>query len=288
MKYPRILARVTTTRWAILPSAFDGIAHALSADAPAAPAAPIVPDNNEREDPAIRGAVAVITIAGIIGKHLSSLETMCGGCDLDEVEQQFDAAIADPAVADIVLRFDSPGGTVPGVPELARRMRTRAAAAKKGLYGFTDTLMASAAYWLASACDMVACTPTATVGSIGVYCAFADFSKAHEMDGVRVSLIKAGKFKDMGSSHRPMTDEELAIVQGEVDAIWAMFKADVQVGRPGVQPEAMEGLTYLGSRAAALGLVDEIVQDFGDFLAALQRHRAAAAEPAPVDTPATA
>lgn len=287
MKYPRILARVTTTRWAILPSAFDGIAHALSTEAPVAPVAPLVPEENPREDPAIRGAVAVITVAGIIGKHLSSLETMCGGCDLDEVEEQFDAAIADPSVDDIILRFDSPGGTVPGVPELARRMRNRAAEAGKGLYGFTDTLMASAAYWLASVCDMVACTPTATVGSIGVYCAFVDYSKANEIDGVKVSLVKAGKFKDMGSSHRPMTDEELAIVQGEVDSIWAMFKADVTAGRPGVKPEAMEGLTYLGSQAAAMGLVDELVQDFGEFLFAVQRHRSAAQAPA-VDTPASA
>lgn len=284
MKYPRILARITTTRWAILPSAFDGIAHALTAEAPVVPVAPIIPEQNPREDPALRGGVAVITIGGIIGKHLSSLETMCGGCDLDDVEEQFDAAIADPSVSDIVLRFDSPGGTVPGVPELARRMRKRSTEAGKGLYGFTDTLMASAAYWLASVCDMVACTPTATVGSIGVYCAFVDYSKAHEMDGVKVSLVKAGKFKDMGSSHRPLTDEELAIIQGEVDAIWAMFKADVQAGRPGVKSDAMEGLTYLGSQAQALGLVDELVQDFVEFLAAIQRHQSAK----PVDTPASA
>lgn len=286
MKYPRILARVISTRWAILPSAFDGIARALS-DGPEMPVVPVTPDENDREAPALRGAIAVITVAGIIGKHLSSLETMCGGCDLDDVEEQFDAAIADPSVSDIVLRFDSPGGTVPGVPELARRMRNRAAEAKKGLYGFTDTLMASAAYWLASVCELVACTPTATVGSIGVYCAFTDYSTALEKEGIKITLVKAGKFKDMGSSHRPMTPEELAIVQGEVDSIWAMFKADVQSGRPGVSADAMEGLTYLGAQSVALGLVDELVQDFDEFLSAIQRHRTTATAPATVDTPAT-
>lgn len=270
MKYPHILARILTTRWAIMPSGFDGITRALNGEAP------VIPDVEEAAEAPVSygGNIAVISVCGIIGKHLSAMETMCGGCSIEDIQDEYEAAIADQNVTDIVVCFDSPGGTVPGVPELATRMRAKANLSGKSVYAFTDTLMASAAYWLASSCDYIACTPTATVGSIGVYCAFSDYSEAYKKEGIKINLIKAGKFKDMGSEHRPMTDEEQAMIQAEIDDIHAIFKADVKTGRPNVKDAALEGQTFMGQKAVEAGLVDEIVPDFQAFIEGLQGIRA--------------
>lgn len=284
MKYPRILARITSTPWAILPSAFDSIVRALSDDS-----SPVlnqeVPANDGLQQEAV-ASIAIIPVAGIIAKHLSSLEIACGGCSLDHLREHFDAAVAQPDITDIVLYIDSPGGVVAGTPELARHMRTAAKAAGKRLHGFTDTLAASCAYWLASACDQIVCTPSATVGAIGVYMAVADLSKAREEAGVSVQLIKSGKFKDMGAGFRPLTEEEVAIFQSQVDALFALFKADIAAGRPGgVDAGVFEGQCFVGSQSTGVGLVDEIVPDFETFIRAIKQ---AVLAPAAVDTSANA
>ena len=62
---------------------------------------------------------AIIPIQGIIGKHLSLLEMSCGCVDVDDIGLQLDRAIADESVDSIILYFDTAGGTVTGIPELA-------------------------------------------------------------------------------------------------------------------------------------------------------------------------
>lgn len=269
MKYPRILAKIITTPWAILPTAFDGITRALNGDAPQPGEEPAEPSPAEGMAPVEAvDSVAVIHVCGIIGKHLSGMEIMCGGCCLDQVRAAFDSAVIDANIKDIVLVFDSPGGTVPGVPEFARHIRESALANGKRLHAYTDSLCASAAYWIASACDRIVCSPTATLGSIGVYVAFEDRSKANEMAGVKLNLIKAGKFKDMYSDARPPTDEELGMMQGSVDSIWAMFKASVVEGRgnSAIAESSMEGQCFMGAAAVSAGLADELCPDLETFI----------------------
>ena len=268
MKYPRILAKIICTPWAILPNAFDGITRALNGDAPRPLETPAEPSTaDEMDDVETVDSVAVIHICGIIGKHLSIMELMCGGCCLDQVRESFDSAVVDANITDIVLVFDSPGGTVPGVPEFARHIREACTANGKRLHAYTDSLCASAAYWIASACDRIVCSPTATLGSIGVYVAFEDRSAANEMAGIKLNLIKAGKYKDMYSDARPPTTEELGMMQGSVDSIWAMFKSSVFEGRGGAVVESsMEGQCFMGAAAVVAGLADELCPDLETFI----------------------
>ncbi|WP_172682970.1 S49 family peptidase [Verrucomicrobium spinosum] len=79
-------------------------------------------------------------------------------------------------------------------------------------------------YWLASQADVIAAAPSSCIGSIGVYMALLDETRALEMEGYTVNLIKAGKHKAMGASFQKLTDEERAIFQGQVDSIYADFK----------------------------------------------------------------
>lgn len=280
MKYPRLLTALRTARWAITPGALGGIVDSMAAhlrgdlslrdasqrrrasllDMPE-DAASDAPPPASYATPAL--GVATITVSGIIGKHLSALETMCGGVDVDRLSAQLTEAAADDSVQVVVLDIDSPGGVVTGVPELAAQIR----ALGKPTLAFTDTQACSAGYWLAAACDSIVATPTADLGSIGVYIALLDDSAWYAKEGYKLELIKAGTFKGMGMSGQPLADAERALLQADVDAIYEMFTADVLTRRGSVSTETMQGQTFMGARAVTAGLADEIVPDFSTLLA---------------------
>lgn len=268
MRYPHLLAAIRSAKWAVTPATLQAIRDVLSsrlagrAEAPVA--APPRPAALPVASAAPRGT-AVVECFGIIGKRLSEMEMMCGGCDLGQVEEDLAAAVADPGTSAIILHLDSPGGTVTGVPELAAKIR--AWSAQKPIYAFTDTLCASAAYWLAAACTGLACAPTAEVGSIGVYMALIDESEAWAKEGYKLVLVKAGARKAEGIPGSALSPETVAAWQAEVDAIYALFTADVAASRPGVAPAAMQGQTFMGAAALEAALVDAVVPDLAAFAA---------------------
>ena len=271
MRFPRILAAIRSTPWAALPSTVhaihaaviaaagrDGLPRAdMDEDAPAPkpePAYMISPEG-----------IAVIRVQGIIGKHLSSMETMCGGYDLDALGIALTMSAADPRVRERVLFIDSPGGTCTGVPEAFAAVRRSADI--KPVFGFTDSQACSAAQWIASACDRFAITTSATVGSVGVYCALVDESAAWAKDGYRLELVKAGTQKAAGIAGAPITADDVAGFQRNVDAIYGMFVADVRTGRGVVDDAALQGQTFMGADAVAANLADDVVTDLSDLLA---------------------
>lgn len=293
MRYAHLLAALRSTPWAALPATIQTVSDLLSARVRGARApragdyddgfdASGIDDDTPPPPPYTIAApgVALVEARGIIGKHLSGMALACGGCDVERVQAALEAAAADPGVRSILLHLDTPGGTVPGVPELASRIR---AITTEGVavYAFVDDLCASAGYWLASACAGIFATPTATLGSIGVYMAAVDESAAWAEEGWKLVLIKAGTFKAAGHPGSEITPEQIAQWQQGIDAIYAMFTADVRRGRPGVADETMQGQCFLGAAAQASGLVDQLVADRDEVLAAL-----AIALPAPVAAPA--
>lgn len=278
MNYPHIYHKVFNEPWLIEPSAHHAIAATLLGHQrgriDALPLTPVVsegfmgdPDGQEEPECFQRiGSIARIRISGIIGKHMSTLETMCGGCDLATVQAALAAAIADPAISTILLDINSPGGTVIGVPEFAAMVRR--ARETKQVAAFTEGLMCSAAMWIGSQADTIFATSSARVGSIGVYRTWLDDSAALAQEGIRRELFEAGIHKAAGL--RPITEEERAIFQAEVDQIHAQFKAEVTTQRPGVPDAAMQGLTYWGAAAQENKLVDAFVDCLEDLIAVLQ------------------
>lgn len=210
------------------------------------------------------GEIARIPIYGIIGKHLSLVESLCGGCDLAFFQKGLEQALAADSVKKIVIDINSPGGTVTGVPEFAAMIRR--AREVKPLVAYTETLMCSAAMWIGSQAEMVVATQSARVGSIGVYRTWLDDSAANEMDGIKRELFEAGKHKAAGL--RPITPEERVMFQAEVDRIHEEFKSEVRRFRQ-VPDEACEGLVYYGEEAQKMGLVDAFVDCFTDLEDAL-------------------
>lgn len=273
MKYPRILSALRSAKWAVTPSTLHAITETLGAHLRGNVLRVAISDkaNALTSSPMSGGGVAVIPIKGIIGKGLSQLETECGGCDVEAVGASIDEALASAAIDAVVLDIDSPGGVVSGVPELARKIQN----ASKPIYAFTSGQCCSAAYWIAACCDGIFCTMSADVGSIGVYVALVDDSEWWKKEGYKLELIKAGEYKAMGISGKPLEPAERAMIQADVDAIYAMFTGCVKAGRDGVSTETMQGQTFMGANAVTANLVDELVEDINEVLAFVMQQRTA-------------
>ena len=273
MRFPRILAAIRSTPWAALPSTVHAIhaaviAAAAGRDRHRADMGDSIAEPNPPPEPAYvisPDGVAVIPVRGIIGKHLTTMETMCGGYDLDTLAPALAASAADPRVRERVLFIDSPGGTCTGVPEAFAAVRLSAEI--KPVFGFTDSQACSAAQWIASACDRFAITTSATVGSVGVYCALVDESAAWAKDGYRLELVKAGTQKAAGIAGAPITADDVAGFQRNVDTIYGMFIADVRTGRGVVDDAVLQGQTFMGHAAVDVNLADDVVTDLPDLLA---------------------
>src|SRR5579863_2621437 len=139
------------------------------------------PENNFGTD------TALISIDGDIGKHLSMLETLCGGVDLDDVNSQLIEARDNPAIQKIAIYFNTPGGLVTGVSETADLIKS--VAQVKPVIGYADCLCCSAGMWLASVCSQFFCAGSSRVGSVNVFSLYMDESQALAKAGVAVNAI---------------------------------------------------------------------------------------------------
>ncbi|MHA3773656.1 S49 family peptidase [Verrucomicrobiota bacterium sgz303538] len=214
----------------------------------------------------IKGKTAVIHIDGAIDKHLSELDRLCfDATDLADVDAALAEVRKSSSLKNALLAINSPGGSVTGVPETAARIAELAKI--KNVFAYSEGQMCSAAYWLASAADQVFGTASVQAGSIGVYLALVDESRALEQQGIHVETIKDGNLKAAGASWKPLTDAERAHFQEQVATIGRTFRAAVNAKRPGVKMEAMQGQSFFGAEAKRAGLVDALVSDLSEALA---------------------
>jgi signal peptide peptidase SppA len=200
--------------------------------------------------------VAVVPVQGVLDKNVSAMAAQSGATGLDDIEGMLTKALQDDSVQGILLDVNSPGGSVTGVPELAKKIA--AAATVKPVVAFTDTMMASAAYWLSAGADAIVASESSSVGSIGVYMGFNDTSRANELAGIQTHLIKSGKYKAAGFEGVKPTDEQLAMMQESVDKIAGWFNGFVAKHRTGMPESAREGQTFFGVDAVAVDMIDRV------------------------------
>lgn len=217
-------------------------------------------DRTQPKQPDIEryGSLAVIPIRGAILKHPDDWDLRNGCCDVDQIRMMAEIAAADPTIEKVLLDISSPGGSVMGVPEAGAALSRLAEA--KPTAAWTDSIMASAAYWFGSQAGTIITSPSARVGSIGVYSLFTDRTGFMEKLGMKVNAISAGKFKLAGAPFKPMGDEERAMFQAGVDKIRDQFHGAVKAKRPGIKAEAMEGQCFDGDDAVKNGLADYIAE----------------------------
>lgn len=210
---------------------------------------------------AMAGTVAIIPISGPIVPHGDAMEELSSGAtSVDAIAASFREALASTTVSAIVLDFDSPGGSVDLIPELAAEIK--AARGMKPIVAVADTWAASAAYWLASAADELVVTPSGQVGSIGVYSAHEDLSVQMMQKGIKTTLVSAGEHKVEGNPFEPLSKEAEAEMQAKVDAYYTMFVAAVADQR-GVSEQVVEdsfgqGRMMMATDAVDLGMADSV------------------------------
>ncbi|WP_353209861.1 S49 family peptidase [Sphingorhabdus sp.] len=218
---------------------------------------------------------AIVPVKGVIGANLSELESMCGCCDISDVEEMLEECERDPAIKTIILDIDSPGGTSVGVPELANRIKN----SKKEVISFTASECCSAAYWIGSQANAgFYATGSSTVGSVGVYIAYPDCSEAYKMEGVRMEVIKSGLFKGAGIPGTSLDANQRKMLQDEVNEIHGEFKMAVKGVREFVDDASMEGQTFSGKKAAEAGMVTGLVNGFDEMMESLNSAVAAQME----------
>lgn len=270
MNRTEILAAFAAEPWAILPSVLDAM-RALVASLPEQPSEddlarlrayslrPVeAPDAGPRQPGP--GGVGVIPIRGVLSQRSSLWSLLFGGSSTEGIGRDLRAHLADESVAGIVLDIDSPGGAVAGVPELADAIY--AARDVKPIIAVSDTLNASAAYWLASQANEIHVAPSSLTGSIGIIATHVDVSAALAAAGVTVTLVSAGKYKAEGSPFAPLTDEARDHLQSVVDDFYGMFTSAVARGR-GVKASDVregygEGRIVTATEAVRVGLADRV------------------------------
>lgn len=266
-RYPRILRALEEHPWAMLPSALDTMLavvhrrvqgerltpeeiHARVGDAKRSPLSATVTPTG----------VAVLPLHGVMAQRMNLFMEMSGGTSTELFGAAFDEALADQAVHAIVIDVDSPGGSVFGVEELAQRIH--AARGPKPIVAIADSLAASAAFWIATQADEIVASPSAQVGSLGVFAVHQDISQAEAHEGITTTFISAGKYKTLGNEHEPLTAEAKSLLQTTVDDYYDAFVQAVARGRgvsvADVRQGYGEGRTLPARAARAAGMVDRI------------------------------
>ncbi len=192
--------------------------------------------------------VGIVTIEGTITSS-------------DEILKQLRKFRKKSSVKAIVLRINSPGGTVAPAQEIYREIEK--VRKKKPVVSSIETVGASAAYYIASSSDEIVCSAGTITGSIGVIMMLPEIDKIIEKIGVSVNIIKAGKFKDIGTGFRPLTGEERNILENFANNIHEQFINDVAAGRKDkIEKEKLrtiaDGQFFTGEKAKEIGLVDTI------------------------------
>ena len=221
----------------------------------------------------VRDGVAIIPVMGTLSPRVNLATNLSGGTSADLLTRDVRAAAADPGVAGIILQVDSPGGSVAGTQAAASAVM--AARRIKPIATLAEGTIASGAYWIGSAADqLLLSSGTDMAGSIGVRMIHRDMSRAEEAAGIKTTEIVAGKWKNVGSEHGPLTESGQQALQDRVDAIYKVFVGDVanQRGRSTEQvlADMADGRVFVGQQAIDAGLadgfasIDELVAEVKD------------------------
>lgn len=246
--------------WAITPDALKDIVSIDSSKAQDSPKMEELSasDFEERLEFDPSNGLAVIRIHGPVMVNPALWERyFYNAVDLERVESLVRDAAANPGVKALLLDINSPGGTVTGTPEVGNAVADFAKS--KPVYAFTNSLMASAAYWIGSQANKIYATESARVGSIGVIRPHIDASEAYKRNGLKIELFTAGKYKAAGAYATALTEEQREHIQEEVNKLGDAFRATVTSSRGGVSTETMQGQVFYGKESEELGLVDRIV-----------------------------
>lgn len=290
MKRSALIAEYLSTPWALMPERMHAFAAILSRHHAGIAAsdevmAAIGADREARDAKratslrAGGGAIAVLPLYGVVTQRGNMVDDISGpgSVSTQQFAQAFRQAMADETVGSILIDIDSPGGSVYGVGELAAEIMQ--ARGSKNVVAVANSLAASAAYWIGSAANEFYVTPGGEVGSIGVWQAHEDWSKAMDEAGIKTTFISAGKYKVEGNYTEPLDGDAQAFMQSRVDDYYSAFTKSVAKGRNVAIAQVRDGMgqgRVLGADAAFAEKMVDGIATFDDVVKNMQRQSRAA------------
>jgi len=217
------------------------------------------------------------------GNNISLIElegTIAGSSSLmgdgiispQEVDSLLNEVKKDSSTA-LIISINSPGGSVEPTQEIYNSIERFKEKSGKKVYVWMKEVAASGGYYLSCGADKIVAMPTTLTGSIGVIMNLVNSEELLKKIGVSLYTIKSGKYKDMGSISRPLTNEERAIFQNIIDESYNQFLKVVSEGRniPLDQLKNLaQGQVFTGIKAKEVGLIDEI-GDLEDTIALVKK-----------------
>ena len=243
-----------------------------------------LPDASRNALLSVSDGIGIIDLHGPLMRQPDLISSLLfGATDMDLVTDAIQEAVQRDDVQSILIDINSPGGTVNGTPELAQAVAD--AAKLKTTYAFSAGQMCSAAYWIASQCDAIYATPSARVGSIGVMLPFIDSTEKFRSEGLKVEVFAAGKFKGMATPGVPLSEEQRALIQSDIEEIAAEFKTAVLARGRKIPDTAMEGQSFSARNAQRLNMAG-MVKSRDEVIARLRSmHTARVDTPSRTSTP---
>lgn len=194
----------------------------------------------------VNNAIGIIELKGVIASPEKTMRHLVNFVENDRIKA-------------VVVRIDSPGGTVGASQELFRQIqitnKTKPVVASMG------SVAASGGYYASLGAEKIVASPGTLTGSIGVILKFPNLEKIFEKIGYKNEVVKSGKLKDLGSSSRTLTQEERDLLQQLLDNVHNQFINDIVSSRELSESEVRnlaDGRIFSGEQALQLGLIDEL------------------------------
>lgn len=251
--------------WAIHPPVFESLvslieAHSNGARIPLAYSEDRPAPKSKESAPQIIGNTAIVPVRGVIARYADQINGACqdAGRSAESLQADLMALNSDPRVERIILKMDTPGGTVAGTAETGDVIKSLS----KKTIAFVDGMCASAGYWMAAQCDEVVMgSATSEVGSIGVITAHVDSTKAQDKAGYKVTVFRTAALKAPGAMGETLNPEQYQAIQRDLADFDGVFHDAVQSGR-GLTDEQMKaaatGEMWRPEAAIAMGLADRV------------------------------
>lgn len=219
-----------------------------------------------------RDRITVVRLNGMISEDEGQASLFPDSDSAAHVRKILHKAAKNEHIKAILLRINSPGGTVAASQEISNAIK-EVRAKGKPVYVSMGDVTASGGYYIAAAADRIVANPGTLTGSIGVIMHLLNLQQIERKLGVEPLVIKSGTFKDIGSMDRPASKEEKELLQSIIMDSYDQFVCAVAEGRNMDKEQVKklaDGRIYSGRQALKVNLVDEL-GGYEEALASLQK-----------------
>jgi protease IV len=196
--------------------------------------------------------IAEVHLHGPMLSDASPIDLAMGSTSYEEIREDIEAANMDEDVKAILLRVNTPGGTVSGIEETYEAIKS----SNKPVFAYNEGYATSAGYYLIAPAESIAASPSSMTGNIGTVLDMWDFSGMYENMGAKRTLMTNEGADLKGTMRTEPTDSQREFLQNQLNDMGDQFHARVIESRPDVDEEVYRAGWYQPDAAAALGLID--------------------------------